>query len=697
MAKRNDKDKARETYLEKVRKDNDKLLANIEANKELATHGEAYWQQKEVLEREARRLEANKAKRQNQKANKNAKRAAAAILFQPEEAWQRFNRCPKNPEISIFACKKKPDICNCMAYKEEASIHPTHLDFNILEATAAKRAAIEEESKQAIMASNEAYRQDIREHDELNAQENADLKKAVEESRKEILSNRYALLGKDIDDDEDMSQKGPSEEDNEDGECNEGDKKHDEDDEKDDGDDNLNLNNYPKVSQQEDPPEPKEVDWTEPVYSPVKENVLSDSDDTKEKKAKKAPPSINAVTPPEVPNENEKEAEVLQQEGAPLTQAKSLTKKKTSKKEKAPEDTLTKLLSKMTPEAVQKILQEVQQRQENQLLEERKQKLQELKATTKANRKQIRDAIDSARIDHAALESYMETHKKHVDVLIRQKNNSHKTVQIKFDAMGFTIDSLSILHNKETDLDLKESIYEVMEQAVNTVKDLIEQGQMFLRQAQMEKTTQVITPRLEDTKSKSKEQASYKNAAEKGAKNSKEHTSAKRQIDDQDENSYKRHRPEDNRKWEKPRQRDEVQSTSRQIPPESDEDVENAIIWETPNRRCIHRYACTQGFNCAFAHNDKEEDWFYEPIYRDFVASKDKKISAEFLEQLATNRKQYAKRFNRQIHRYVSNNYHNEVRHSRGGGGTSRGGNNYRGGSGGGSNERSSSSHNRDH
>ena len=122
MAKRNDKDKAREAYLEKVQRDNDKLLANIEANKELAARGEAYWQQPEVLEREARRLEANKAKRQNQKANKNAKKAAAAIRFQSEEAWQRFNKCPKNPEISIFACKKKPDICNCMAYKADACI-----------------------------------------------------------------------------------------------------------------------------------------------------------------------------------------------------------------------------------------------------------------------------------------------------------------------------------------------------------------------------------------------------------------------------------------------------------------------------------------------------------------------------------------------------------------------------------------------
>lgn len=296
----------------------------------------------------------------------------------------------------------------------------------------------------------------------------------------------------------------------------------------------------------------------------------------------------------------------------------------------------------------------------------------------------------SARVDHAALESYLDSHRTQIDILTRQKTNSHKDVQVKFDAMGFTIEKLALLHSTETDKDLKESIYEIMEKAVNTLNGLIDEGKMFLRREQMEKATRVIPPRLEDAKSKSSEQSSYKNVTERGAKNSgKEHnSSSKRQCDDQDDSGSKRHRSEDNKKWEKPRQRDEV-STSRQIPPESDEEVEGAIFWDTPVRRCIHRYACTQGFHCTFAHNEKEYDWFHEPVYKDYVDSKDRKISAEFLDKLASNRKLYAKRFKRQIYCYTPNSFHNDVRHGRGGGN--------RGGRGGGNYERSTSSSSRDH
>ena len=263
--------------------------------------------------------------------------------------------------------------------------------------------------------------------------------------------------------------------------------------------------------------------------------------------------------------------------------------------------------------------------------------------------------------------------------------------------MGFTIDSLTTLHMKETNQGLKESIQKVRDEAINTLQVLVEEGQMFLRHEQMKETiaTKLLPPRLEDTKSKSSGQSSYMSAAEKGAKNSKDqNSSSKRQCDDTTTNSSKRQHTEDSRRWEKPKQRDEV-STSRQIPPESDEDVAGAIIWNTPKRRCIHRYACTQGFDCAFAHNEREYDWFYEPVYQDYVESKDKKVSAEFLEQLAINRKKYATKFARQIHRHVSNSYNNEVRHGRGGG-TSRGGSSYRN-HGGGNYERSSSISSRDH
>ena len=708
MAKRNNKGKSKATSKETTDEEVKKMLENAEINAMLSQKGEAYWQQQEVMAKEAKRLEANRAKRQNQKLNKQAKMAEWTKMFQPEENWQRFTPCPKNEEISIFACKKNE--CKCLKYKKKAFENPTHLDFDLEKAKAAKKEA---EQKEAEKKSDDLFRSDIKDFDDKHAAERADLQQKADETLKEILKDRDTLLGGENNDDEKMTQRGPSDiEDEEEGDYDEGD-----DNEGDDIDEEIEEKDdeVPEVTQQErhnkdDVIEDKPWDGTDPTYSPLP--VLSDSEDTKERKKKqKSTPKPKeviaepaAIPTPEVapapeetvePQECQDGKTEHQKDGAQISQAKGLKKKKKLLKKKPVTDALAEMLKNLTPEHITKMLEDLKARHESKAIEAKYKMINEIKEATKANRKQIQVAIEAAQVDFTVLESYNTQHNQQLDLLQKKGSNSQKEVQVKIDAMVINIQKLANFHQVETHPEVKENITKILEAANNSLTELIKQGQFFLRVDQMSAEK---APLLEDKRDKDNknnvDKKTYVTAAEKGAKNSKEHSSSsKRQGDHQDlDSTYgKRKRPEE-RSRDRGHSQNEA-SSSKVIDPESNDEDDQTYIWETPNRRCLHRYACKQGYECLFAHTKREVEWFKEPCYIDY-AKTSAKPDTEFRTMLNWKRTVYARQFARQIHRWNPSLAHDDQRSSRGGGGTSRGGSSSRN-FGGGSYERSSSS--RDH
>jgi hypothetical protein len=706
MAKHGNKGKSKVPSKETTDEEIKKMLENAEINAMLSEKGEAYWQQPEVMAKEAKRLAAAKAKRQTQKLNKQAKMAEAAKRYQPEENYQRFTPCPNNKEITIFCCKKSE--CSCLNYKKEAFKNPTHLDFDLEKAKAAKKEA---EQKEAEKKSDDLYRKEIQDYDEKHKVEKANLQQNAEDSLKEILKDHATLLDNEDNNDDKMPQNdGPSDAEEEEGDYGEDDEG-DEGSEGDDEEENVENDDIPDKEPSKEDKEEKKWDATEPEYSPLQ--VLSDSDDTKARKErqKSTPkPKVVIVEPTgiptqevtQAPNETVEHQESQdgkgdhQKDGAQTPQAKGLKKKKKLLKKKTVTDPLAKLLKNITPEQLKKMLEDLNAQQESKAIEAKNKMINEIKEATKANRKQVQVAIEAAQIDFSVLESYNAQHSNHLELLQKKRSNSQKEVQIKIDAMYINIQKLANLLHDETHPEVQANIAKILEAAQNSLNELINQGQFFLRIDQM--SADKVAPPLEDKRDKDNknkvDKKTYVTVTEKGAKNSKENnSSSKRPGDHKDlDSTYgKRKRPEE-RSRDRGKGQNEA-SSSKVIDPESNDEDDQTYIWETPNRRCLHRYACKQGYECLFAHTKREVEWFKEPCYIAYAETSGKP-DTEFRTLLNWKRTVYAKQFARQIHKWNPSLGHDDQRSGRGGG-QSRGGSNYRSNYGGGSYERSSSS--RDH